>query len=136
RANCGKFSRSPSRISLTCSLPPDTHTTRSGTSSDALRHVAPFHQAANLWLHWVEELADFLCAVRFQHEVGEMTFLRRFHSKPIDIPLDEANPAWLEILGRKESSNRVQLSLISGRTLGGAVGERHGEEHRGLLSCA
>ena len=98
-----------------------------------LHHVAPLCQGANLGLHWVEQLADLLVAVRFQHEVGEMTFLRRLESEAIDVPLDEPNPARLEMFRRQHSSNRVQLSLVSRRTLGSAVRERHGIEHRVLL---
>src|SRR6266545_5145038 len=100
--NCGRFSRSPSRISLKYGprsggrrIHPAS-ATRSGTSSmpslsrnaagiprwsagspgaalfRRLSHVAPLRQAANLGLHWVEELADLLLTIRFQHEVGDL----------------------------------------------------------------
>ena len=81
-------------------------------------HVAPTLQRTELDLPGLEQVTNPLLVVGFEDEIGEVTLLRGLKSEPVDVSLDEPDPAGAETFRRQQPRDPFHLLLVGGGALG------------------
>src|SRR5262245_28417120 len=89
-------------------------------SSDARpRHVAEALQRPDLDVGGLEQIPDLPLVLGLEEEVGTVSLLRRLKAQPVDVTLDETDPARAQALRGKPTHGLLHLRLVKARALPG-----------------